>query len=161
MSDSFEAECRFMQQAIDKAREGIENGQSPFGACIVRDGEVVAVAHNTVWQDSDSTAHAEVNAIREACRHLGTIDLSGCTLYTTCEPCPMCFSACHWAGIERIVFGAGISDAAVAGFSELRISVFQMKAQGGSRMKLVPDFMRSENRLLFHEWLKREDSKPY
>jgi len=150
-----------MQQAIDKAREGIENGQSPFGACIVRDDEVLAVAHNTVWRDGDSTAHAEVNAIREACRRLGTIDLSDCTLYTTCEPCPMCFSASHWAGIGRIVFGAAIVDAASAGFSELRISVFQMKAQGASRVKLVPDFMRSENRLLFQNWLKRGDSQPY
>ena len=150
-----------MQLAIDKAREGIENGQSPFGACLVRDGTLVSVAHNSVWRDGDSTAHAEVNAIREACRSLGTIDLSGCTLYTTCEPCPMCFSASHWAGISRIVFGAGIADAAVAGFSELRISVYQMKAVGISDVRLVPDFMRNENRLLFHDWLSREDSRPY
>jgi len=150
-----------MQMAIDKAREGIEDGQSPFGACIVRDGKVLSVAHNTVWRDRDSTAHAEVNAIREACQVLGTINLGGCTIYTTCEPCPMCFSASHWAGIGRIVFGAGIVDAAGAGFSELRISVFQMKAVGVSRVKLVPDFMRNENRLLFHDWLSREDSRPY
>ena len=158
---SLENDRRFMQLAIDKAREGIEAGQSPFGACITRDGEMVAVAHNTVWRDGDSTAHAEVNAIRQACQSLGTIDLKGCTLYTTCEPCPMCFSASHWAGIGRIVFGAGIADVAVAGFSELRISVFQMKAVGISNVRLVPDFMRAENRLLFQDWLSREDSRPY
>lgn len=158
---SYETDRRFMQLAIDKAREGIESGQSPFGACITRDGKLVSAAHNTVWRDGDSTAHAEVNAIREACRGLGTIDLNGCTLYTTCEPCPMCFSAAHWAGIGRIVFGAGIDDAAVAGFRELRISVFQMKAVGGSEVRLVPDFMRNENRLLFNDWLSRDDSRPY
>ena len=119
------------------------------------------VAHNTVWHDGDSTAHAEVNAIREACRSLGSIDLRGCTLYSTCEPCPMCFSASHWAGITRIVFGAGIVDAADAGFSELRISIYQMKAQGISSVRLVPDFMRDENRLLFKDWLDREDHRSY
>jgi len=158
---SLEDDRRFMQLAIDKAREGIAGGQTPFGACIARDGELVAVSHNTVWRDGDSTAHAEVNAIREACRAMSTIDLRGCTLYTTCEPCPMCFSASHWAGIGRIVFGAGIGDAADAGFSELRISVYQMKAVGISRVKLVPDFMRGENRKLFEDWKRREDSKAY
>lgn len=158
---SLDDDRRFMQLAIDKAREGIDGGQSPFGACIARDGDLVAAAHNTVWRDGDSTAHAEVNAIREACRALGTIDLRGCTLYTTCEPCPMCFSASHWAGIGRIVFGAGIVDAAGAGFSELRISVYQMKAVGISRVQLVPDFMRAENRQLFEDWMSREDSRAY
>jgi len=158
---SIEDHRRFMQLAIDKAREGIKAGQSPFGACIARDGRMISVAYNTVWRDGDSTAHAEVNAIREACRSLGSIDLKGCTLYTTCEPCPMCFSAAHWAGIGCIVFGAGIADAAAAGFSELRISVFQMKAVGISTVKLIPDFMRNENRLLFNDWLSREDSRPY
>ncbi len=158
---SQEDDRRFMQLAIDKAREGIEQGQSPFGACIAREGQMIAVAHNTVWRDGDSTAHAEVNAIREACRSLDTIDLEGCTIYTTCEPCPMCFSASHWAGVSRIVFGAGITDAAGAGFSELRISAQQMKTQGRSTVVLVPDFMLQDNQLLFSDWMSREDRRPY
>lgn len=158
---SLEDDRRFMQLAIDKAREGMKQGQSPFGACIAREGQVISVAHNTVWRDGDSTAHAEVNAIREACRSLDTIDLEGCTIYTTCEPCPMCFSASHWAGVSRIVFGAGITDAAGAGFSELRISAQQMKTQGRSTVVLVPDFMLQENQLLFSDWMNREDRRPY
>ncbi len=156
-----EGDRRFMQLAIDKAREGIDAGQSPFGACIARKGELVSVAHNTVWRDGDSTAHAEVNAIREACRVLDTIDLKECTLYTTCEPCPMCFSASHWAGISRIVFGAGITDAAGAGFSELPISIYQMKAVGVSKVELVPGFMLEENQALFRDWMSREDRRAY
>lgn len=158
---SQEDDRRFMQLAIHKAREGMEQGQSPFGACIAREGQMISVAHNTVWRDGDSTAHAEVNAIREACRSLDTIDLEGCTIYTTCEPCPMCFSASHWAGVSRIVFGAGITDAAGAGFSELRISAQQMKTQGRSTVVLVPDFMLKENQLLFSDWMNREDRRPY
>ncbi|MBM3315812.1 nucleoside deaminase, partial [candidate division WOR-3 bacterium] len=74
-----------MKLAIEAARAGVEQGQSPFGCCIVKDGDVVATAHNRVWRDGDPTAHAEVNALRAACRRLGTIDLTGCTLYATCE----------------------------------------------------------------------------
>src|SRR6266516_4264518 len=92
---------RFMWLAIEKAKEGIARGQTPFGACITRHGEVVA--------------------IRQACKTLGTIDLSGCVIYSTCEPCPMCFSACHWARISTIVYGARIEDARASGFHELPI----------------------------------------
>src|SRR5574341_2624438 len=108
-----------MRLAIDMARKGAEQGQSPFGACIVRDDEVVACEHNAVLATMDSTAHAEVQAIRTACRALNTIDLSACTIYSTCEPCPMCFGACHWAKISRIVYGAGIDDALRLGFRQL------------------------------------------
>ena len=114
----------YMRLAIQKAREGVAAGQTPFGACIVTaGGEVAACEHNVVWRTTDITAHGEVNAIRVACRSLGTIDLSGCTIYSTTEPCPMCFSAIHWAKIAGIVFGASISDAQAAGFNELAISM--------------------------------------
>src|SRR5688572_18464025 len=102
---------QFMRLALAKARDGVEGGQSPFGACVVREGRVVACVHNVVWATTDITAHAEVHALRQACRELGTIDLSGSTIYSTCEPCPMCFSACHWARTTRIVYGASIADA--------------------------------------------------
>src|SRR5262245_26288487 len=111
MSDDYH-----MHQAVAKAREGIAAGQTPFGAVIVRDGQVLASAHNTVWRDTDPTAHAEVNAIRQAAAALGVVKLIGATLYTTCEPCPMCLSAIHWAKIQRCVFGASIADATAAGF---------------------------------------------
>ena len=99
----------FMRLAIEKTREGIAAGQSPFGSAIVKNGEVVAVTHNTVWKTTDPTAHAEVNCIRRAAASLGTIELAGCTLYSTCEPCPMCLAASHWAKIDRVVFGATIA----------------------------------------------------
>src|SRR5437660_8349500 len=109
----------YMRLAIQKTREGIAAGQSPFGSVIVQGGQVVAATHNTVWRDGDPTAHAEVNCIRATARALGTIFLHGCALYSTTEPCPMCLSAIHWAKIERVVYGASIADAAAAGFSEL------------------------------------------
>ena len=98
----------FMQLALDKAKEGVDNGQSPFGACIVKKGKVIACEHNIVWESTDITAHAEIHAVREANLKLNSIELSGCVIYSTCEPCPMCFTAIHWARIDRIYFGAGI-----------------------------------------------------
>src|SRR6478735_8631279 len=109
----------YMRVAIRKAQDGIAIGQSPFGSVIVQNDQVVAATHNTVWRDTDPTAHAEVNCLRAAARSLATIDLRGCTLYSTCEPCPMCLSAIHWAKVDRVVFGATIADAAGAGFAEL------------------------------------------
>src|SRR5437870_6529241 len=112
----------YMRLAIQKAQEGIAAGQSPFGAVIIKDDEVVAATHNTVWRDSDPTAHAEVNCIRRAASALKAIFLHGCTIYSTTEPCPMCLSAIHWSRIERVVYGASIADAAEAGFCELYVS---------------------------------------
>src|SRR5688572_21465198 len=108
-----------MRSAIDVARVAIAAAQLPIGAVLVRDGHVAATAHNTVWRDSDPTAHAEMNLIRQAARQLGRIDLAGSTLYCTLEPCPMCLAAGHWSRIDRIVYGAAIADAAAWGFSEL------------------------------------------
>ncbi|HEO64204.1 MAG TPA: nucleoside deaminase, partial [Candidatus Omnitrophica bacterium] len=98
----------FMRLAVSKAEHGIKAGQTPFGACIVKNGKVIVCQHNAVWQNTDITAHAEIAAIREACRKLNSIDLSGCTIYSTTEPCPMCFTAIHWAKISRIVYGTSI-----------------------------------------------------
>lgn len=150
-----------MQAAIKKAREGISGGQTPFGACIVKDNKIVSCAHNTVWRDTDITAHAEVHAIREACRKLGTVDLTGCVIYSTCEPCPMCFAACHWAKISKIIYGAGIEDAKAAGFSELVIHNKELKEDGGSHLKIISGFMRDECIKLFGEWSARGDKRVY
>src|SRR5471030_2867064 len=121
-----------MSLAIAKARDGIAAGQSPFGAIIVRGSEVVAATHNTVWRDTDPTAHAEVNCLRAAAKALSTIALNGCTLYSTTEPCPMCLSAIHWAKIDRVVFGATIGDAAAAGFKELFVPAKTLAEMGES-----------------------------
>ena len=119
---------RFMRRAIREARKNIARRDGgPFGACIVRNGEVVAAARNTVLI-SDATSHAEVNAIRLASKKRGTFDLSGCEIYSTTEPCPMCFGAIHWARIGVVYYGTDIHDAARAGFHELRISNARLKA---------------------------------
>ena len=96
---------RFMQMACELAYANVEKGGGPFGAIIVKDGEVVAAGTNTVTLDNDPTAHAEVNAIRNACRKAGNFKLEGCDIYTSCEPCPMCLSALYWAGVRRIFYG--------------------------------------------------------
>jgi len=104
------SEERFMRLAIEKAKEGIAKGQEPYGACVVKDGEVISVAHNTALADPDVTAHAEMNAIRLACKNLNTIDLSGCVFYATFKPCRMCHEACIRANISEIYYGAGPED---------------------------------------------------
>jgi tRNA(Arg) A34 adenosine deaminase TadA len=152
---------KFMRISIDKAKEGIKEGQTPFGACIVKNGEVISCTHNEVWKSMDITAHAEICAIREACKKLGTIDLSGCVIYSTCEPCPMCFSACHWAKISKVVYGARIEDAKKLGFSELTLSNKEMKLLGNSSIEIIGDFLREEILELFKLWSKREDKRVY
>jgi len=147
--------------ALEKAREGVKKGQTPFGACVVKAGKVVALAHNAVWETTDSTAHAEIQALRAACKKLKTIDLSGCVIYSTCEPCPMCFSACHWAKVGRIVYGTRIEDARAIGFSELSISNREMKKRGKSPVKITKDFLRREALALFKEWSSRPGRRAY
>jgi tRNA(Arg) A34 adenosine deaminase TadA len=156
-----EADRRFMRMALDACRRGVDAGQTPFGACIVnRAGEVVACTHNRVWARTDPCAHAEVETIREACGKVGQIQLKGCTIYSTTEPCPMCFGAIHWTGIERIVYGATVRDAAGYGFNELPISNAQMKEVGASKVELVPNLMRDEALELFRYW-KEKKGKTY
>ena len=150
-----------MRLALAEARKGIRRGQTPFGACIVKGKTVIAVAHNSVWKDTDPSAHAEINAIRIACRKLKTVDLGGCVLYSTCEPCPMCFSACHWARITQVVWGCRISDARRLGFNELLISSRKMKEAGRSPVSVLRDFMRGDCLRIFKEWKKLSTSLPY
>ena len=151
----------FMKAAIDKARQGIKKGQTPFGACIVKGGKIIACEHNTVWRSTDITAHAEIVAIRQACIKLGTIDLSDCTIYSTCEPCPMCFSACHWARIKKIVYGTRIADARKAGFRELTIPTSSMKQMGKSGMLIKGGFLRDESLELFRTWMANPSKRAY
>lgn len=152
---------QFMRLAVDACRRGIEMGQTPFGAALIRDGEAVVATHNHVWLTGDITAHAEMHCLRLACEKLAAVDLSGCTLYSTTEPCPMCFAAIHWARCDRIVFGTGIEAAAEAGFNELPISNAEMKRLGGSPVAVDGGCLADECAALFDEWRSRPDRRKY
>lgn len=110
-----------MRRAIQLACESVETHGGPFGAVIVRDGAIISEGMNRVTPDKDPTAHAEMVAIRAACVALDRFDLRGCTIYTSCEPCPMCLAALHWARVERIVYAASQQDAAAAGFDDAEL----------------------------------------
>ena len=112
---------KFMKLAAILAEDNVDNGGGPFGAVIVRNSEIVATGVNRVTADNDPTAHAEVNAIREACAKEATFNLSGCVIYSSCEPCPMCLSAIYWAGISRIYYGNTQDDADAVNFSDQSI----------------------------------------
>lgn len=142
----------YMRQAIAEAEKNLTSFEGgPFGACIVKDGVILAVARNTVLKH-DATCHAEMNAIREASKKIGHYDLSGAIIYTTTEPCTMCFSAIHWARIDAIYFGTTIGDAKNVGFNELYISNEQMKTLGESSVAIHPHLLRDECMCLFERW---------
>lgn len=155
----------YMRAAVRVAEAGIAAGQTPFGAVIVRDGAVVAEAHNTVWLTCDPTAHAEahaeVNAIRKAATALRAISLSGCVMYTTCEPCPMCLSASHWSKIDTVYYGATIADAEAAGFCELCVGAKVLAELGGSPLKVEAGLLQAECAALFARWKAAALSRPY
>ncbi len=150
-----------IRQAIAIAQKGIAAGQTPFGAIIIRNDQLIASAHNTVWRDKDPTAHAEVNAIRAAAKSLQLIDLSGCVMYTTCEPCPMCLSAIHWSKIDVVFYGALIADAQAAGFCELTVGAKHLAHLGGSQLRVEPGPLRQECADLFNQWKSAGLSQPY
>ena len=109
----------FMKEAMRIAVENVKNGTGgPFGAVVVRDGEIIATSGNTVVPDNDPTAHAEVNVIRKACKHLDSFQLKGCEIYSSCEPCPMCLGAIYWARPERVYYACTKDDAAAGGFDD-------------------------------------------
>lgn len=152
-------EC--MREAIRQARIGIAKGQTPFGACIECNGNIIASVHNQVFSDTDSTAHAEIVAIRKAEIRLKSIDLKGCTMYATTEPCPMCFAACHWAKISRVVYGTSITDVQALGFSEMTIPNTILQEMGGSTMEIIGGFLLEENLSLLRDWEDIPDRKIY
>ena len=141
--------------AIVKAREGIEQGELPFGACIVKDGAMVCCEHNRILSDGNVIAHAEMNAIREACRKLGTIDLSGCVAYCTCEPCPMCLGAFGLANVGEVVYGATIGDVDLKGYTVLDTPT-ELFSIMGNKMKVRGNFLKEDNIGLFREWERRQ-----
>ena len=150
----------FMRRAIALAVENVKNGGGPFGAVIVRDGEIVATGANRVTPDNDPTAHAEVNAIRAACTKLGTFDLSGCVIYTSCEPCPMCLGAIYWAHIDKIYYGANQHDAAEVNFDDSFI-YRELELPVDKRRKPVANILHDEALAPFNLWRDKEDKVAY
>jgi tRNA(Arg) A34 adenosine deaminase TadA len=146
-----------MRLALAKGREGVDKGQLPFGAVIVKDEEVVSSAHNSIIEDGSIISHAETNAIINACHKLGSLDLAGCTLYATCEPCPMCLGALVMANVSRIVYSARLGDIIIPGFSMLPVRNDELKAAGHASIELTGDCLRIDGLTLYRIWDERHE----
>ena len=151
----------FLREAIQLARTGMTTGEGgPFGAVIVKEGKIVGQGCNRVTSTNDPTAHAEVVAIRDACHNLGTFQLTGCTLYASCEPCPMCLGAIYWARPDRIVYGAVHTDAAEAGFDDQFIYEEIDKPREQRHIPMY-ECLRHEATAVFGEWVALDKRTPY
>jgi guanine deaminase len=151
----------FMRQAIALALENVRSGRGgPFAALIVKDGSVIAEGVNCVTSTNDPTAHAEVVAIRAACRKLGNFQLSGCEVFTTCEPCPMCLGAIYWARPARVFYACVAGDAAAAGFDDAFIYEELTLALAARRLPMK-QLLRDESLAIFASWKSRENKTPY
>lgn len=143
----------FLKLAIEESRFSVLSGSSPFGAIIVKNGVIIAKAHNQVIAQNDPTAHAEILCIRNACQKLGSYDLTGCILYSSCEPCPMCLNAAKWANIKTIYYAATRRDADVIGF---RDKVFYENT-----LIQLNHIELDSARTIMDEWAKMNSKKPY
>lgn len=151
----------FMTAAIDLARQGMRsNLGGPFGAVVVKSGQIIGRGCNQVTSTNDPTAHAEILAIREACQHLKTFSLAGCEIYASCEPCPMCLAAIYWARIERVYYGCTGADAAAIDFSDRLIRDELLLPAESRQVRLVP-LARAEALAVFEEWRAKSDKIPY
>lgn len=152
----------FLREAIKLAREGMHaNVGGPFGAVVVKNGEIVGKGSNNVATSNDPTAHAEITAIRDACKNLSSFQLEGCTLYTSCEPCPMCLGAIYWARPERVVFAADHDDAdSIAGFDDSFIYK-EINIPPAERKIPAEQALQEEGREVFREWQNKEDKIVY
>ena len=149
-----------MQRAIELSINSVRNGGGPFGAVIAREGEIIAEGSNGVTIYNDPTAHAEVTAIRKACEKLGTFELKGCEIYTSCEPCPMCLGAIYWAHLDKIYYANDRKDAADTGFDDDFIyQEIEVKPQ--YRKKPSEILMREEGLEAFRIWNKKTDKIEY
>lgn len=150
----------FMQQAIDLSIENVANGGGPFGAVIVKNNKIVATGVNRVTANNDPTAHAEVSAIRAACQKENSFKLEGCTIYTSCEPCPMCLSAIYWAGISRICFANTKQDAEDINFGD-KFIYEEIERPVSKRTIPTETFMRDEALQAFRNWEEKTDKVEY
>lgn len=150
----------FMQTAIDEARHGMDhNHGGPFGAVIVKEGEIISRAHNDVLRTNDPTAHAEILAIRQASEILDRFDLSDCEMYTTSEPCPMCLAAIYWARIKTIYFGSDKEDVARIGFDDSRFYEIMKKGNGSELNRINVD--KEKCLELLKRWERKTDKQMY
>ena len=148
---------KYMRMALNEARKGIKAGHGgPFGAVIVKDGVVVAKGHNQVIKNNDPTCHGEIMAIHKACKKLGTFDLSGCEIYTTGEPCPMCMAAILWANIEKVFYGCNILDTEEIGFRDKKFY-----EQFANREQFIQELDRKQSLKLYGEYKRITDKINY
>jgi tRNA(Arg) A34 adenosine deaminase TadA len=146
------AQEQFMRVALEMAERGMASGGPPVGACLVRTGQVVSRGHNSVIGELDITAHAEMVVIREACRKLRTLQLQGCVLYVTVQPCPMCLSACYYAGIREVVYGASIEALDAFTGNELCASPAELFAGRTEQPLLTAGVLADDSRALLQSW---------
>ena len=150
-----------MNEAIALSQNGVRNNEGgPFGCIVVKDDKIVGRGNNKVTSSNDPTAHAEVVAIRDACKNLNTFQLDGCEIYTSCEPCPMCLGAIYWARLDRVFYGGTRDDAAQAGFDDAFIYDQLCNAPDARKMPMLP-LMRSEAIEAFREWDRSGLKIPY
>ena len=140
--------------------ESVRSGGGPFGAVIVRNGEIIARGENRVTVCNDPTAHAEVSAIREAAARMGTYDLSGCEIYSSCEPCPMCLGAIYWARLDRLYYAGTRADAANVGFDDAHIYE-ELPLDPSQRELPTQTLLREEAQRVFEAWAEKADKKEY
>jgi len=151
----------FMRAAIAESKQGMDNNEGgPFGAVIVKDGIIIGKGNNKVTSENDPTAHAEVSAIRDACKKISNFDLSGCEIYTSCEPCPMCLAAIYWARIDTIYYANTKKDAAEINFDD---AFFYEELDKPIDQRSIPmkQMMRGEAITVFQSWANKEDKTPY
>ena len=154
-------DTHFMREAIQLSQSGLRSGRGgPFGCVVVRGGKVVGRGSNQVTSTFDPTAHAEVVAIRDACKALGTFQLEDCTLYASCEPCPMCLSAIYWARIPNVFYGNSRQDAAAIGFDDDLI-YREIPLPVDQRRVAMKPLLANEALPVFKEWAQKSDKTPY
>lgn len=152
---------QFLREAIRLSHDNLRtNAGGPFGAVVVREGVIVGRGSNRVTSTNDPTAHAEIVAIRDACRHLGTFSLAGCELYSSCEPCPMCLAAILWSRLDGVVYAATCDDAAAAGFDD-RVFHEELRRPASERRLPVVQALREEALVPLREWREKVDRVPY
>jgi tRNA(Arg) A34 adenosine deaminase TadA len=152
---------QLMKRAIELARLGMDGGKGgPFGCVVAKDGVVIGEGSNQVTSSNDPTAHAEVVAIRNACSSLGSFQLDGCSLYTSCEPCPMCLGAIYWARPEKVFFACTREDAASVGFDD-ELIYNEIMLPNAERIRVMVNLLRNEGIELFREWAAKPDKIEY
>lgn len=155
-----DSDIEFMHKAIEISQISIEEGGGPFGAVIVQGGIIVSTGNNRVTKNNDPTAHAEIEAIRDACKKLGKFKLSNCTIYTSCEPCPMCLGAIYWAGIKRVFYGNNREDAKVIDFDDSFI-YDELNLKNEDKSIEMINILHEEAIVAFEKWSKLEDKVKY